>query len=320
MTTSNNIVFFGTPEFAAGILQHLLDEGFPVRGVVTAPDRPAGRGRRLQAPPVKVLAVREGLPFLQPEKLKDPRFLAALEEWKPTLQVVVAFRMLPREVWSLPPLGTINLHASLLPQYRGAAPIQHALLHGEKVTGVTTFFIDDQIDTGKIILRKEVPITPNDNAGTLTEKLLHEGAALTAATIRQIFAGEAKAVEQTLPEGEILRPAPKIRSEDLMIDWSASAGEIHNRIRAFSPHPGARTYVLDRNGKKLMLKIYAAIPRQEEHSLPVPSFVSDGKTFLDIAIRNGFLRLQEVQIEGRKKMKAEEFLRGTDPQGLTFAV
>ncbi len=319
MTTTNEIVFFGTPDFAARVLEYLLDEGFTVRGVVTAPDRPAGRGRRPQAPPVKEVALAHGLPVLQPERLKDPAFLEALHSWHPALQVVVAFRMLPREVWQLPPYGTFNLHASLLPQYRGAAPIQHVLLNGEKETGVTTFLIDEQIDTGKILFQEKVPILPDDDAGTLTGRLLKAGAPLVARTITALLAGEAQPVEQPRDPGE-LKKAPKITADDLWLDWSQPPAALHNRIRAFSPVPGARTRLRDRSGKELMFKIFRATPREGSHTHPVPSLVSDGKTYLDVAVPGGYLRLEEVQLEGRKKMGIKDFLRGTDPTALTFAV
>ncbi len=319
MLSYPSIVFFGTPAFAAGILDHILGTGIPVRGVVTAPDKPAGRGRKPQPPPVKQYAVDKGIPLLQPERLKDPLFLEALQAWKPALQVVVAFRMLPEAVWALPPLGTFNLHASLLPRYRGAAPIQHVLMNGEKETGVTTFFIDDKIDTGGIIMQKKIPVSPEDNAGTLTEKLMRAGAALVVDTIHAIIRGEVQPVRQEhLAKGPLVT-APKIRREDMEIDWRKSSSEIYNHIRAFSPHPGARTTICDKNGKSYLFKIFSARPVREEHTHTVPSFVTDGKNFLNVAVSDGYLSLEEVQLEGRKRMNVRDFLRGFRPGEFTFS-
>ncbi len=310
MKTYPSIVFYGTPEFAAGILDHIIQQGIPVTGVVTAPDKPAGRGRKPQPSPVKQYAREKGIPLAQPLKLKDPDFLGLLDRWKPDLQVVVAFRMLPEAVWAFPRLGTFNLHASLLPQYRGAAPIQWALINGEKETGVTTFFINHEIDTGKIILQEKVPILPEDNAGTLTDKLMRAGARLTATTIKKIIAGDVELSEQIVPDPSSLKKAPKIAKEDLVIRWKDTPDNINNRIRAFSPSPGARTQVLLPNGQPAVLKIFAASPRRENHSHPVPSLHTDGKTFLEVAVQGGFVTLRKVQLEGRKKMDIPDFLRG----------
>jgi methionyl-tRNA formyltransferase len=314
-----SIVFFGTPEFASGILDHMLTSGIPVQGVVTAPDKPAGRGRKPQPPPVKKYAIEKNIPVLQPDKLKDPGFLEALSGWHPELQVVVAFRMLPEVVWAPPRLGTFNLHASLLPQYRGAAPIQHVLLNGEKETGVTTFFIDHQIDTGRIIMQEKVPVSPEDNAGTLSNKLMKAGGRLVVRTIEAIVRGEARPVEQPIHEDLPLKKAPKITKEDLVIQWQRTPEEIYNHIRAFSPYPGARTFLYDKNGKPYIFKIFSATFREEEHALPVPSFVTDGKSSLEIAVPQGFLSLREVQLEGRKKMDVKDFLLGFRPEEFTFS-
>ncbi len=319
MPSYPSIVYFGTPGFAADILDHILASGIPVKGVVTAPDKPAGRGRQLQPSPVKRYALEKDIPILQPERLKDLAFLESLRAWDPALQVVVAFRMLPEAVWALPPLGTFNLHASLLPQYRGAAPIQHVLLNGEKETGVTTFFIDDKIDTGKIILQKKVPVSYEDNAGTLTEKLMRAGAALVVETIEAITRGEVQPVRQEHLAQSLLATAPKIRKEDLEIDWRKSSSGIYNHIRAFSPHPGARTTIYDKNGKPYLFKIFSARPIREEHAHTVPSFVTDGKTYLNIAVSDGYLSLEEVQLEGRKRMNVRDFLLGTRPEEFTFS-
>ncbi|MCD6201905.1 MAG: methionyl-tRNA formyltransferase [Bacteroidales bacterium] len=305
-----SIVFYGTPEFAAGILDYMLLRGIPVTGVVTAPDKPAGRGRKPKLPPVKQYAIRKGIPVVQPLTLKDPAFLEQLNTWKPGLQVVVAFRMLPEVVWNYPRLGTFNLHASLLPQYRGAAPIQWALINGETETGVTTFFINHEIDTGRIILQEKVPILPDDNAGTLTEKLMKAGARLTVTTIEKIMHGQVELIEQEVPDPALLKKAPKIKKDDLLIDWNDTPEGICNRVRAFSPYPGARTRIQASGGQTLILKIFSASPKVEKHNLPVRRIVTDGKTFLDIAVQEGFVSLKEVQLEGRKRMNIQNFLRG----------
>ncbi|NOY36799.1 MAG: methionyl-tRNA formyltransferase [Chlorobi bacterium] len=309
-----SIVFFGTPDFAAGILYYMIRKEIPVSGVVTAPDKPAGRGRKILSPPVKTLAQQHEIPVLQPKNLKDPAFLSALKQWNPELQVVVAFRMLPESVWALPELGTFNLHASLLPQYRGAAPIQWALINGETVTGVTTFFISHEIDTGKIIFRKEVPIAPMDNAGTLTDKLMNKGAELVTRTIEAIITGNLELTDQQTLDTDLLKKAPKITREDTIINWNRRPTEICNLIRGMSPSPGATTSIVTAEGIISRLKIYDASPRVKNHNLPVPSLVSDGKTFLDVAVPTGYVHLLELQLEGRKKLPVEEFLRGFRPE------
>lgn len=319
MTDLPSIVFFGTPDFAAGILDHILASDIPVKGVVTASDKPAGRGRKPQPPPVKTYALGKQIPVLQPEKLKDPLFLETLHAWQPDLQVVVAFRMLPEAVWALPPMGTFNLHASLLPQYRGAAPIQHVLMEGEKETGVTTFFIDHEIDTGRIILQEKVPVAFEDNAGTLAGKLMKAGGDLVVRTIRAILEGKAHPVDQQHLLRGPLKTAPKITKEDLMINWQRPPEQIYNHIRALSPLPGARTLLYDLQGKPRLFKIFSARPVTEKHNLPVPSFVTDGKTRLDVAVPGGFVSLGEIQLEGRKKMEVKDFLRGTRPGEFTFS-
>ena len=302
------IVFFGTPVFAATILEDLLNHDFSIRGVVTAPDKPAGRGRKLIPPDVKVTAEEAGIPVLQPTNLKDPDFLRALREWNPELQVVVAFRMLPEAVWALPRYGTFNLHASLLPQYRGAAPIQHVLLNGEKYTGVTTFFIDDQIDTGKILLQKEVQIDPLDDSGSLAAKLCQTGSKLVRQTIKGIADGSIIPKKQTVQEP--LKMAPKIRKEDTLILWHESPERIVNRVRAFSPKPGATGFIRIPDGKILQFKIFRAIPEYKTHNQPVPSWVLEKDKSLNIAVPQGFIRVMEIQIEGKKRMSAEALLRG----------
>ena len=318
MTTYPSIVFYGTPEFASGILQYMLEKAIPVTGVVTAPDKPAGRGRKLRPSPVKLFAGEKGIPVAQPVKLKDPAFLEQLHTWRPELQVVVAFRMLPEVIWSYPRLGTFNLHASLLPQYRGAAPIQWALLNGEKETGVTTFFINHDIDTGKIIMQEKVPVSPEDNAGTLSDKLLQTGARLTVKTIRAIIKGNIILQDQQITDPAMLKTAPRITKEDLIITWNETPENIYNRIRAFSPWPGARTKIQTRDGKVLILKIFSATARREPHHYNPGHVLTDAKTYLDVAVKEGYISLREVQPESRKRMKIQDFLRGLPPGGFTL--
>ena len=304
------IVFYGTSKFATDILEVITQNNIPVRGVVTAPDKPAGRGRKIQSPSVKLFALDHGISVFQPEKLTEFSFLKKLRQWNPRLQVVVAFRMLPEVVWSLPELGTFNLHASLLPQYRGAAPIQRALMNGENETGVTTFFINHEIDTGRIIMQQNVPISPDDNAGTLSGKLMKAGAQLVIKTIKAIVRKDIKLIEQDSLTREPLKKAPKITKEDCYINWRRKPSEICNQIRALSPVPGARTQIVTKSGKQQILKIFAATPRYENHSFPIPSFVTDNKNHLDVAVDAGFVSLQQVQLEGRKKMEIMQFLKG----------
>ena len=318
MSAYLSIVFYGTPDFAVGILDHILRQGFPVVGVVTAPDKPAGRGKKLQPSAVKEYALGKEIPLSQPVHLKDPAFLKQLHDWNPQLQVVVAFRMLPEEIWGYPPLGTFNLHASLLPQYRGAAPIQWALINGEKETGVTTFFIDKDIDTGKIILQKRVPILPEDNAGSLMDKLMKAGALLTVKTIETISKENVKLSGQQVLNAATLAKAPKITKENLFLHWEETPEVINNRIRAFSPYPGARTHIQSPNGQKMILKIFSAVPRRKNHKYPVPSFITDHKTFLEVTVKKGFVSLKEVQLKKNKKMDIQDFLKGFHPEGYTL--
>jgi methionyl-tRNA formyltransferase len=304
------LVFMGTPEFAATSLRALLMNGFDVAAVVTAPDKPSGRGRILTTSPVKEVALQSSLPLLQPLNLKDPEFIEDLKKKEADLFVVVAFRMLPEAVWQIPPKGTINLHASLLPQYRGAAPINHAIINGETVTGLTTFLIDDKIDTGTILLREEVPILPHENAGVLHDKLMHTGAQLLIRTIMGI-GNNIEPIPQnqlTLP-GEVLRTAPKINPEFCIIDWNSKPEIINNFIRGLSPYPCARTILSD--GKSsFMLKIFEATPVTSEHNLEPGKFFSDGKNYIRVFCKEGFINLLSIQPEGKKRMTAPEFLRG----------
>lgn len=290
----------GTPEFAVASLAILVENGCSVVAVITSPDKPAGRGLSLHASPVKEYAVSKGIPVLQPEKLKNPTFLEELSSYQADLQIVVAFRMLPEVVWSMPPLGTFNLHASLLPQYRGAAPINWAIINGETETGITTFFLQHEIDTGHLIFQEKEPILPQDNVGSLYERLMHKGAALVLRTVRAIESGSYPQVPQ--PNVDNLKHAPKIFKETCQIDWNQSALQVHNFIRGLSPYPAAWTML---QGK--VCKIYRTDVRSEVIS---GHFETDGKYYLRFGCGEGSLDVLELQVEGKKRMRIEEFLRG----------
>ena len=293
-----SIVFMGTPDFAVQSLKRLIEEGCNVVGVVTMPDKAIGRHHDvLQSSPVKKFALEKGIPVLQPEKLRDEAFLEELKALKPDLQIVVAFRMLPEVVWSLPPLGTFNLHAALLPQYRGAAPINWAIINGDKETGITTFFLDEQIDTGRIILQERTPISEDDCAEDVHDKLMMQGAELVIKTVRLIESGQAKAVDQSqFMTDEPLRPAPKIFKETCQIRWQEHNLEsAYNFIRGLSPYPAAWTRVIA-NGKETEMKVYKA---------------SKGSGSLQVDLPGGNLSLDEVQIAGKKRMSVADLLRGT---------
>lgn len=305
------IIFFGTPDFAVASLQKMVEEGFDVAAVVTAPDRPAGRGLKLQQSAVKQYAVQAGLPVLQPEKLKNPEFIETLRGYNADLFVIIAFRMLPEMVWNMPPLGSINLHGSLLPQYRGAAPINWAVINGEKETGVTTFFLKHQIDTGSIILRQAVPIEENDTAGTVYDRLMHTGAELMVKTLHSIENKTYVLEEQDMSVAT--QHAPKIFKEDCFINWNKTVEENYNFIRGLSPYPTAWTKL-----GKLTLKIFWA---EKKFSAPAQAGMieTDNKTYLKIACSNGWLSLKDIQLEGKKRMGIEEFLRGFDASVISTA-
>lgn len=308
---SLRIVFMGTPEFAVATLGSLLMNGFNVVGVVTAPDKPAGRGRKITKSAVKEFAEFSYLPIIQPDNLKDPAFINTLKKLKADVFIVVAFRMLPEVVWRLPALGTINLHASLLPQYRGAAPINHAIINGETETGITTFLINEKIDTGNILLREKVQICPFENAGDLHDRLMRQGAKLVIRTLEALVKNNLKPQNQAklIKPGEVLKIAPKIVPEFCIIDWTRDNCTVHNLIRGLSPYPCARTFI--RKGSDVLsLKIYEAEPEQASHKYKPGHLVSDGKHCVKIACRNGFLNIITLQLEGRKKMNSVEFLRG----------
>jgi len=297
------IVFMGTPDFAVASLHALVEAGFDVAAVVTAADKPAGRGQKVQESAVKQYAVSKGIRVLQPLKLKDPMFIDELKNIGADLQVVVAFRMLPELVWNMPGKGTINLHASLLPQYRGAAPINHAIINGEKESGVTTFFLKHEIDTGDVIFAESVAIGPDETAGELHDKLMNLGAGLLARTVKAI--AEDNYTEQPQQQSDDLKHAPKIFKEDCAIDWNQPAQKIYNKIRGLSPYPAAFTKLNDKT-----LKIFKAEIDDKEPGIAAGGFLSDGKTFLKFAAKDGFIKFTDLQYEGKKRMKVEEFLRG----------
>lgn len=308
------IIFMGTPEFAVASLEALLKAREHVVAVVTAPDKPAGRGQRIQQSAVKQFALVKGLPVLQPEKLRNKKFLAQLETFRADLQVVVAFRMLPEAVWSMPPLGTVNLHASLLPQYRGAAPINHAVMNGETESGVTTFLLQHEIDTGNILFSERVPIGPDDTAGDLHDKLMGVGAALLVKTVRAIASGMVTATSQeTLSTGVELKHAPKIFKEDCLIDWHQSIDHVHNLIRGLSPYPTAFTTL---DGK--ILKIFKASKEKRHPTYAPGTCLTDGKSILKFACQDGYIHALVLQFEGKKMMDVATFLRGYRPSTVTI--
>jgi methionyl-tRNA formyltransferase len=304
MLNKLRIVFMGTPDFAVPSLKILVEAGYDIVAVVTVPDKPAGRGLHLHVSPVKAYALEQGIPILQPQKLKDPDFQDTLKAYNANLQIVVAFRMLPESVWQMPDLGTFNLHASLLPDYRGAAPINWAVINGEKETGATTFFLKHEIDTGDVIFQEKLPIGPDEDAGSVHDRLMEMGAQLVLKTVDAIAEGNIKTSPQTI-KGEP-KNAPKIFKEDCKIDWQGkSLDQLHDFVRGLSPYPGAWTML---DGK--VLKVYKTSKEQSIVKETIGSILSDQKHFLKIACEGGYLHLLELQLEGRKKMTVEEFLRG----------
>jgi len=301
----------GTPEFAVATLGSLLMNGFNVVGVVTAPDKPSGRGRKITIPAVKEFAEFSFLPIMQPANLKDPEFHNELKKLNADLFIVVAFRMLPEAVWKIPSIGTINLHASLLPDYRGAAPINHAIINGETVTGVTTFFIDDKIDTGNILLREEIQIFSFENAGDLHDRLMKLGARLIIKTLSGIVENKIKPVPQSklLLPGKIIHTAPKINPDFCIIDWKKDAVSIHNLIRGLSPYPCAKSS-FENKSNSISFKIYESQPEVSAHMFKPGHIISDGKQILKVACKDGFVRILNIQAEGKVKMNIADFLRG----------
>lgn len=305
------IVYMGTPEFAVEPLRCLVEGGYNVVGVLTMPDKPAGRGHKVQFSPVKEYALEHNLLLLQPEKLKDEAFVEELRAWKADLQIVVAFRMLPEVVWNMPRLGTFNLHASLLPQYRGAAPINWAVINGDKETGITTFFLKHEIDTGEVIQQVRVPIADTDNVGIVHDKLMMLGGRLVIETVDAILDGTVKPIpqEQMAVVGE-LRPAPKIFKDTCRIDWNQPVKRIYDFIRGLSPYPAAWTELVQPDGTVLVLKIFETEKVVESHSLPSGTIQTDGKTYIRIAAPDGFINIRSLQLPGKKRLKTDELLRG----------
>ena len=300
------IVFMGTPDFAVGILDSLIRYGYPVVGVITAPDKPAGRGQKIQESAVKKYAIAQNLKVLQPANLKNEEFLTELRYLQANLQIIVAFRMLPKVIWEIPEFGTFNLHASLLPDYRGAAPINWAIIKGETTTGVTTFYIDDKIDTGEIILQSKIAINENDTAGTLHDKLMHLGADLVVTTIKHIEEG--KVITKKQPSARIEKVAHKISRETCKINWEKPINEIYNQIRGLTPYPASWT-TLYNNDEALFLKIYEVAMIKEDHNYQLKTILFDKRT-MKIAVDGGYINLLQIQLPGKRKMRTQEVLNG----------
>lgn len=310
------IVYMGTPDFAVEPLSKLVEGGYNIVGVITMPDKPIGRHQNeLSASPVKKYAVEHGLRVLQPAKLKDPEFVEELRSLQADLQIVVAFRMLPEVVWNMPRYGTFNLHAALLPQYRGAAPINWAIINGDTETGITTFFLDHDIDTGSIIQRVPVPILDTDNVEDVHDKLMHLGSDLVVETVDNILAGTVTPIPQSdLQTDEPLRPAPKIFKETCRIDWTQGVKRTYDFVRGLSPYPAAWTE-LTYNGKTSVLKVYTTSKEFCEVSEPIGTVVTDGKTYLKVAQADGYQHLLTIQLAGKKRMQTADFLRGFHAEG-----
>lgn len=301
----------GTPDFAVESLRCLVEGGYNVVGVITMPDKPAGRGHKVQFSPVKQYALEQGLPLLQPERLKDEAFIEALRAWQADLQIVVAFRMLPQVVWDMPRLGTFNLHASLLPQYRGAAPINWAVMNGDTETGITTFFLQHEIDTGEVIQQVKVPIAETDNVGIVHDKLMMLGGKLVVETVDAILDGSVKSIpqEEMAVVGE-LKPAPKIFKETCRIDWTRSAKQVYDFIRGLSPYPAAWTELHQPEGDVLTLKVFESERIEIAHNNPVGAIDTDGKNYLHVAVSDGWIAIKSLQLPGKKRLKTDELLRG----------
>lgn len=305
------IVYMGTPDFAVEALRCLVEGGYNVVGVITMPDKPAGRGHKLQYSPVKQFALDHNLPLLQPEKLKDEAFVEELRALKADLQIVVAFRMLPEVVWNMPRLGTFNLHASLLPQYRGAAPINWAVINGDTETGITTFFLKHEIDTGEVIQQVHVPIEDTDNVGIVHDKLMMLGGRLVVETVDAILNDTVKSIpqEEMAVVGE-LRPAPKIFKETCRINWDQPVKRIYDFIRGLSPYPAAWTELVQPNGEKVVVKIFETEKIMKSHQLAPGTLLTDGKSFIHIAAKDGLIAIHALQLPGKKRLKTDELLRG----------
>lgn len=309
------IIYMGTPDFAVEPLKTLVEAGKDVVAVVTMPDKPAGRGHKLQFSPVKEYALKAGIPVLQPENLKSPDFLQELASYNADLQIVVAFRMLPEAVWSMPKYGTFNLHASLLPRYRGAAPINWAVINGDKETGITTFFLKHEIDTGNIILQEKVAIDEEDNAGDVHDKLMYLGADLVLKTLKMIE--EDNVITRPQDDAQA-SPAPKIFKDTAKLDFDKCAADIRNLVRGMAPYPAAWFNIKLQDGNESMMKIFKVSTEEKNHNYSVGTILTDGKKMLKIACKDGFINLLEVQMAGKKRMAAEDLMRGTNLVGATI--
>lgn len=312
------IVYMGTPDFAVESLRALVEGGYNVVGVITMPDKPVGRhGSVLQASPVKEYALSQNLPVLQPEKLKDEAFISELRALNADLQIVVAFRMLPEVVWDMPRFGTFNLHASLLPQYRGAAPINWAVINGDTETGVTTFFLTHEIDTGKIIRQKHLPIADTDNVGMVHDALMTIGAGLVTETVDLLLSGKVDAIpqEEFIKDVIELRPAPKIFKDTCRIDWNQPLKKIYDFIRGLSPYPAAWTELVAVDGSRQALKVYQAEKHPASHNQAVGTILTDAKSYIDIVVEDGYIRLVDLQLAGKKRMGVKDFLNGNKQIG-----
>ncbi|MFT5848710.1 MAG: methionyl-tRNA formyltransferase [Psychroserpens sp.] len=308
MKEALKIIFMGTPDFAVATLKTLVDSTYDVVGVITAPDKPAGRGRKLNESAVKKYAVAEGLTVLQPTNLKHPDFIKALESLEANLQIVVAFRMLPEVVWAMPKYGTFNLHASLLPNYRGAAPIHWAIVNGEKVTGVTTFFIDEKIDTGAVILQESIAVADTETVGTLHDKLMHLGSALVIKTVDLIQNGDVATTIQ--PTTDDVKTAYKLNKDNCKIDWSLDLDTIYNKVRGLNPFPAAWCY-LNNNDEQLSVKIFGIEKEPFDHDLDCGT-LDISKQELKVAVRGGYITIKEIQLPGKRKMDMKSLLNGYD--------
>lgn len=308
------IIYLGTPDFAVGPLRRLVEAGKDIVAVVTMPDKPAGRGHRLSFSPVKEYALSLGLPVLQPVNLKDEAFLEELRSYRADLQIVVAFRMLPEVVWNMPPLGTFNLHASLLPEYRGAAPINWAVINGDKETGVTTFFLKHEIDTGNIIMQERISVSDSDDAGSVHDRLMMLGADVVLRTVERIEQGN---LETTPQSGLPTRPAPKIYKDTCRLSFALPVRRLHNYVRGFSPYPAAWIALRTDSGDVLTMKITRSAIEEYKHGYPLGTLLTDDRTYLKIAASDGFLHLTEVQLAGKRRMPVADLLRGTRLAGWT---
>lgn len=309
---SFRIIYMGTPDFAVEPLKKLVENNYNIVGVVTNPDKPAGRGQKLQESAVKKYAQEKNLKILQPEKFKNEDFITELKSLDADLQIIVAFKMLPEIVWSMPKYGTFNLHASLLPQYRGAAPINWSVINGDKTTGVTTFFLKHEIDTGNIIFQEKVSIEENDNAGIIHDKLMCTGSDLVLKTVDAIINDNYTLIKQDdlIEKGAEIKHAPKIFKEDCKINWNKNLNSIHNLIRGLSPYPAAWTEIFNEKNEKVQLKIFKTEKTLENHKLKVGDIVTDSKTYLKVVVNNGYINILELQQAGKKRMHIEDFLRG----------